>query len=230
VVELREAYHRITDNIAAAAKRSGRSPEDITLVAVTKFVPVERIIEAVELGVTQIGENRAQEFNDKYEKLRNLKIFFNFIGHLQLNKVKYIVSKASLIQSVDRLDLADKIQSLAKTLNIVQDVLIQVNIGDEPQKSGVAENELFSLLEKVSILTNVHIKGLMCVPPNLTAEETRPYFIRTKALFDQIKLKGIPNVDMQYLSMGMSGDYEAAIEEGANMVRIGSALFGQRIY
>ena len=219
---------QVRSRIAEAAERSGRKAEDIRLVAVTKFVEVERIKEAVEAGIEEVGENRAQELTDKFDFFRANGQRVHFIGHLQLNKVKYLVGRAELIQSADRFEAFAEISRIAANRGIEQDTLAEVNIGCEPQKSGVEPGDLPELLKRISDLPNIRVRGLMCIPPAAEAEEARGYFKRMRELFCDSKGLEIPNISMEILSMGMSGDYAAAVEEGATMVRVCSAIFGAR--
>ena len=219
---------RIRESILEAEAQAGRKAGSVRLIGVTKFKSIEEIRPALEAGLAEIGENRAQEFNDKFEFFSGFGVKKHFIGGLQLNKVKYLVGRADLIQSVDRLPLAAEINRLAVLRGVIQPVLIEVNIGAEEQKSGIAPEKLPELLETVSAMPGIAVKGLMCVPPAGSEDEARPYFAEMRELFE--KLRGFPagNVSMEELSMGMSGDYKAAISEGATMVRIGSAIFGPR--
>ncbi len=196
-----------------------------TLIAVSKTVSAEVVNHAAECGITYFGENYASELCDKYEFLNKSKIKLHFIGHLQTNKVKYIVDKVCMIQSVDSLRLASEINRQCAKLEKTMDVLIQVNIGNEAQKGGIDESGLFELVEEASKLPNIRIKGLMAIPP--FDEDPVPYFKQMKRLFDRLAADGY---DMQYLSMGMSGDYITAIENGANIVRVGTKIFGERDY
>ncbi len=221
-----ENYERIQDGIADACAASGRRTEDITLIAVTKFVPIERIAPALELGVRHVGENRAQELVQKLDFFKSRLCDIHFIGQLQTNKVKYIIGQVGLVQSVDRIQLVQELERQAAHLDVVQDILVQVNIGHEVQKGGIDEGNLVSFLGSMQDMPHIRVKGLMCVPPALDEEEAKPYFARMRTLFEQCK--SIPGVAMQHLSMGMSGDYKVAIREGATMVRVGSALFGAR--
>jgi len=220
-------YDRIREGIASACAASGRREQDVTLVAVTKFVPEERIAPALELGIRNVGENRAQELTQKLEFFKTHNCDIHFIGQLQTNKVKYIIGQVDLVQSVDRYQLAQELERQAGKLSIVQDILVQVNIGREPQKGGVVEEELSAFLEAVSDMPHLKVKGLMCVPPEAAEEEARRYFARMRRLWEACS--SLPGVEMRHLSMGMSGDYRAAVREGATMVRIGSALFGPRV-
>ena len=196
------------------------------LVCVTKTVETERINEAISAGATIIGENRIQEFEGKCEKL--LPCEKHFIGHLQTNKVRSAVEYFDVIQSVDSLKLATEIDKKAAEISKIQSVFLQVNIGDEPQKYGFGIDEIELNLERISSLKNICVTGLMCIPPYGTPEEARPYFREMKVLFDDFQQNNRDNADIHELSMGMSGDYRVAIEEGATMVRIGSAIFGSR--
>lgn len=215
--------------IAKAAAVSGRKPEDIKLVAVTKTLPPERIREAVALGITCVGENRVQEMLDKYQRLNDLPLEWHMIGHLQRNKVKYIIDKVTLIHSVDTIELAKEINKRAVQAGKRADVLLQVNVSGEESKFGMDPGGVYDFLEQARGLGNVHIRGLMTIAPYTdNPEETRPVFARLKAIFEEIKAAKPPGVDMDYLSMGMTGDYVTAIEEGANIVRIGTGIFGPR--
>lgn len=221
-----ENYKRICHNIQEA-KAKYRGPEDeITFMAVTKTVAPEAVNHAIGLGVTTLGENRVQEYLSKkefYDKRADVQ----FIGHLQTNKVKYILEDMSLIHSVDSLKLATEINRLAGNIQKVQNILIEVNIGDEDSKSGIAPNELDLLLEQISQLPNVRVKGLMTIPPATNDEKN---LARMEELFLRVKEQKLTYADMEILSMGMSGDYAMAIRHGSTLVRIGSSLFGARVY
>lgn len=227
-MSIRDNYLSVVENIASACAACGRSESDVTLITVTKFVDTERIAEAVAAGARHVGENRPQEFRDKLEFFRENGLDAHLIGQLQLNKVKYVVGNASLIQSVDRQELAAEISRLAEKHGIVQNVLVEVNIGGEAQKSGVPPEELKDFLSLISELPGIRVKGMMCVPPSVGEEEARRYFASMRRLFEDIASAHIPGVEMQELSMGMSGDYKSAIMEGATMVRVGTAIFGAR--
>lgn len=188
----------------------------------------ERIRLAHEAGANVFGESRAQELGEKMPMFEEFGADVHFIGQLQTNKVKYVIGNASLIQSVDRLELAKEISRLAVKAGITQDVLAEVNIGGEAQKGGIAPDELKDLISVISELPGIRVKGLMCVPPAVGEEEARRYFASMRRLFEDIASAGIPGVDMRELSMGMSGDYKSAIKEGATMVRVGTAIFGAR--
>jgi pyridoxal phosphate enzyme (YggS family) len=223
-----ENIKEIQHNIKLAAQKSGRRAEDILLLAVTKTVAPERIAKAIECGIKSIGENKAQELVSKYEALGK-ELDYHFIGHLQSNKVKYIADKVSLIHSVDSFSLAEEINKQAKKLNKILNILIEINIGGEISKSGLKPDEAEEILKKISVLESVKVKGLMTIPPfSQNFEETRQYFKRMFELFIDIRAKKLDNVSMDFLSMGMSMDYTLAIEEGSNIVRIGSSIFGER--
>ncbi|ADE36453.1 YggS family pyridoxal phosphate-dependent enzyme [Methanohalophilus mahii] len=201
---------------------------DKTLVCVTKTIEPERINEAIRAGATIIGENRVQEYEDKSEKI--LPCETHLIGHLQTNKVKRAVEYFDVIQSVDSLKVINNIDTRAGDIDKVQRVFLQVNIGNEPQKHGFRLDRIKEVINEIRSLQNIRVEGLMCIPPFVPAEQTRPYFQKMKALFDEMKQENGGNIDIQELSMGMSNDYMVAIEEGATMVRVGSAIFGERKY
>jgi PLP dependent protein len=218
----------VKERLAKAATRVGRDPEGVTLVAVTKTVPVERIREAIDAGQRVFGENRVQEAQTKVKAL-GPGVQWHLIGHLQRNKVKLVCDLFTMLHSVDRLSLAQDIDARAAQHGSVMPILIQVNIGDETTKSGMAASATLALAQQIAALPHVAIQGLMCVPPAVDlAEHARPYFVQLRSLAEQIARARIPNVAMSELSMGMSHDFEVAIEEGATMVRVGSAIFGAR--
>ncbi|AKB26274.1 pyridoxal phosphate enzyme, YggS family [Methanosarcina sp. MTP4] len=198
------------------------------LVCVTKTIEPERINEAIRAGAAIIGENRVQEYEDKCEDI--LPCETHLIGHLQTNKVKKAVDLFDLIQSVDSLKLIRNIDRRARDIDKVQKVFLQVNIGNESQKYGFGPGEIKNAIDEIHSLGNVRLEGLMCIPPFLPSEQTRPYFRKMKTLFDEMKQENRDNIDLRELSMGMSSDYMTAIEEGATMVRVGSAIFGERKY
>lgn len=222
-----ENIREVQAKISVSAKKVGRNPEEITLVAVSKTKPVELIKEAVKCGMTQLGENRVQEVLEKYEYVDGAQ--WHLIGHLQKNKVKYIVDKAVLIHSVDSVELAREIDKHAKKVGKIQDILIQVNISGEESKSGVEPENAEEICRQVAQLDNVKIKGFMTMAPREADEnELHRIFGGLKALMEEIKEKNIENVDLKELSMGMSGDYEIAVMEGATIVRVGTGIFGAR--
>lgn len=219
----------IEQKITVAAEKSGRKRDDVLLLAVSKTVEVPRIKEAVQLGLIDLGENKPQEINRKYFEIDNVK--WHQIGHLQTNKVKYIIDKVCLIHSLDSLKLAEEIQKRAEAKNITMDVLIEINIAGEEAKHGVPIEDAEKLVLETAKFKNIRVKGLMTVAPFVeNPEENRKYFKEMYKLFVDIKAKNYDNVNMAYLSMGMTNDYEIAIEEGANIVRIGTGLFGARNY
>lgn len=228
-MDIEQNLKNVEQRIAAAAKKSGRSREDIILVAVTKTHPADMMNEAIKAGVTDIGENKPQEVRDKYADV--LPVRWHLIGHLQTNKVKYIIDKCCMIHSVDSIKLMDEIEKQAKQHDVSMDILIQVNISGEETKSGITAEELDELLMHAGELERVKVRGLMTIAPKCEhQEEAAVHFRNMKMLFDETAKKVYKNVSMEYLSMGMSGDFEAAIECGSNMVRVGSAIFGARDY
>jgi pyridoxal phosphate enzyme (YggS family) len=221
----------IRQRIDRAARASGRKGSDIKLVAVTKTVGVDRIRQAVSHGITAVGENRVQELVEKYQQLEGLGLEWHMIGHLQTNKVKYIVDKVSLIHSVDRIELVSEIQKRAKAAARKVDVLIQINVSGEQSKFGISVEDALPFVEQVSRYDSLSVKGLMTIAPYAEhPEEIRPVFRRLKEIFERLKETNIAGVSMDYLSMGMTGDFELAIEEGANIVRVGTGIFGERRY
>ncbi len=222
-------FKEIKQNIAISAEKSGRKAENIIFLAATKTVEVERINYAISEGLEYIGENRVQEFLSKKDSL--LPCHKHFIGHLQTNKVKDIVPFVELIHSVDSVRLAKEISKQSAKLNKTTDILLEVNIGNEQSKSGFLAEETENAVREIAKLPNICVKGLMAIPPICeNAEDNRKYFSIMYKLFIDIRAKKIDNSSMDFLSMGMSDDYEVAISEGANIVRVGSALFGKRIY
>lgn len=224
-MSIHENIQSIKNRIENAARRSGRGSEDITLVAVTKNQPVSAIREVIDTGMSNIGENRVQEILPKHEAI-GATVNWHFIGHLQRNKVRYIIPFVYLIQSVDSIALAMEINKRAILLGKVQSILLEVNISGEASKYGVSPQEISAVVDELNGLKNIYIEGLMTMAPFVEdTERLRPYFAKMKELFDSLAEKRGPNIDMRYLSMGMTNDFEIAIEEGSNMVRIGTALF-----
>jgi len=222
--------NKVEENILAACKKSGRNREDITLIAVSKTKPVSLLNEAYAAGVRDFGENKVQEMCEKHEVM-DKDIRWHMIGHLQTNKVKYLIGKTALIHSVDSYKLACEIEKQAAKHNCIMDILIEVNIAEEESKFGLAEEEVLHLVKEVSKLPHVRIQGLMTVAPYVVdSEENRPFFRKIKQLSVDIDNQNIDNVSMNILSMGMTGDYMVAIEEGATMVRVGTGIFGERNY
>ena len=217
-------------NIQKACERAGRSRDEVTLIAVSKTKPVSDIYEVMETGIKDYGENKVQELCDKIETISE-PLNWHMIGHLQRNKVKYIVDKVRMIHSVDSLRLAQQISSEAVKKGVDVDILIEVNVAEEASKFGLSTEAVIQLAEDISKLPAVHIRGLMTVAPfTENPEDNRPYFRNLRQLAVDIARKNIDNVTMNELSMGMTGDYEVAIEEGATMVRVGTGIFGTRIY
>ncbi len=228
--DIKDNINEIKNNINMICNKNNMNKNDITLIAVTKTMNYENINCAIENGITDIGENKVQEVMDKYD-LINKNVNWHLIGHLQTNKVKYILDKVKLIHSVDSLPLAEEINKRAAKLGIIKDILIQVNVAMEATKYGISTEEVDSLIDQVSLLSNVRIKGLMTIAPLFDeVEKTRPIFRALREKRDEIVKNNISNVEMNYLSMGMTGDYSIAIEEGSNMIRVGTGIFGKRNY
>ena len=227
---LKDNLKTVEEHVQEACKRAGRSREEVTLIAVSKTKPVEMLQEIYGEGVRDFGENKVQELCDKIEQLPS-DIRWHMIGHLQRNKVKYIVGKGALIHSVDTYRLAEEINIQAKKRGIIVPILVEVNIAGEKTKFGTTAEDAMLLVEEISKLENVRIKGLMTIAPFVeNPEDNRLYFRKIKQLSVDITNKNIDNVSMEILSMGMTGDYEVAIEEGATMVRVGTGIFGARNY
>lgn len=216
--------------VRAAAERSGRSLEDIKVIAVTKTVDVARINDVYEYGLRDMGENRVQELLEKYDKLPS-DIKWHLIGHLQTNKVKYIADKVEMIHSVDSIELAKEIDKRAARLQRKVNILLQVNVSGEETKFGISPDQVDEYISELSRMENISIKGLMTIAPYAQdPQDVRPVFRKLYNIYIDIKSKRYDNVSMDYLSMGMSNDFEVAIEEGANIVRIGTSIFGKRDY
>ena len=227
---LKENLKTVEERIQSACKKAGRKREEITLIAVSKTKPPHMLQEAYDLGVRIFGENKVQEIREKYEVLPK-DIDWHMIGHLQRNKVKYIVGKVELIHSVDTYRLAEEINIQAKKQNVIVPILVEVNIAHEESKFGISAEDAILLVEEISKLENIRIKGLMTIAPYVeNPEDNRLYFRKIKQLSVDITNKNIDNVFMEILSMGMTGDYMVAIEEGATMVRVGTGIFGERNY
>ena len=225
-----ENYREVDRRVGEACARSGRNRKEVTLIAVSKTKPVELIREAMDAGADVFGENKVQELCDKYEQLPKT-LHWHLIGHLQRNKVKYIVDKVDLIHSVDSMRLAEEISKEAEKKQTDVKVLIEVNVAQEESKFGVSVDETEELVREIAKLPRKHVLGLMTIAPNVSdPEENRPVFRTLKKLAVDIKMKNIDNVRMDVLSMGMTGDYQVAIEEGATMVRVGTGIFGERNY
>ena len=230
MADIEKNLETVRSNIKKAAERAGRNPQDITLITVTKNFDVSCINRAIDCGIKDAGENRVQEMLSKIDTVK-APLNWHVIGHLQTNKVKYIVDKVKMIHSVDTVKLLKEISKEAKKHSVNCDVLLEVNIAGEESKFGLNPATVYEMVEEGKNLDNICIRGLMTVAPYVEdPNENRPYFKQMYELFQSIKETQSGHMDMQYLSMGMSGDYEVAIEEGANMVRVGSAIFGKRDY
>ncbi len=225
---IRENIESINGRIREAALRAGRNPQEIKLVAVSKTVDTERINEAFKCGVTEFGENRVQELCEKYDIL-DIKCNWHLIGHLQTNKVKYIIDRVSMIHSLDSMELATEIQKRAEKTGKIVNVLVQVNVSSEESKFGINPGNVLQFLREVARMGNIKVKGLMTIAPlTQKPEDIRWVFAGLRKLYIDIKQENIDNIDMECLSMGMSNDFEVAIEEGSTMIRVGTALFGKR--
>lgn len=225
-----ENYRYVKEQVEACAINCGRDPKDITLIAVSKTKPLSDMEQLIQIGVTEFGENKVQELCEKYETVSK-PVHFHLIGHLQTNKVKYVVDKSCLIHSVDSLKLANEIQKEAAKKQITAQILIEVNVAQEASKFGLHVEEVLPFVEQIATYPNIHVNGLMTIAPFVEdPEENRNYFRALKQLSLDITSKNIDNIDMNVLSMGMTNDYRVAIEEGATMVRVGTAIFGTRNY
>lgn len=225
-----ENINEVRKNMEEACRVSGRNPEEVSLIAVSKTKPIPMLQEAYDAGCRDFGENKVQEIMDKIDRLPS-DIRWHMIGHLQTNKVKYIVGKVFLIHSVDSLHLAKAISKEAVKQNTTVNILIEVNVAKEDTKYGAMAEDTVSLVEKIALLPGISVKGLMTIAPYVeNPQENRQYFVKLKQLAVDIKSKNIDNVHMDILSMGMTGDYMVAIEEGATYVRVGTGIFGERQY
>ena len=229
-INIKDNLDIVEEKILNACKKSGRSRDEVTLIAVSKTKPVEMLRECMANGIRVFGENKAQELRDKQAVITE-PLSWNFIGHLQRNKVKYVVGNVDLIHSVDSYKLACAINEESVKKGVISDILIEVNMADEESKFGVTKENAEDLIVQISQLSNIRIKGLMTIAPYVSnPEDNRVYFAGLKKLLVDINSKNIDNVNMNVLSMGMTGDYEVAIEEGATMVRVGTGIFGARYY
>lgn len=227
---LKENLTKVEENIQKACDKAGRKRSEVTLIAVSKTKPVEMLQEIYDEGIREFGENKVQEMCEKME-LMPQDIKWNMIGHLQTNKVKYIIGKTSLIHSVDSLKLAEEIQKQAVRHDVTADILVEVNIANEESKFGISKDETIQMVRDIAKLDHLKIKGLMTIAPFVeNPEDNRLYFREIKQLSVDINNQNIDNVSMDVLSMGMTGDYMVAIEEGATMVRVGTGIFGERNY
>ena len=227
---VKENLEAVERRVAAACVRAGRSRDEVTLIAVSKTKPVELIRQVMAEGVVDFGENKVQEMCGKMEEIQE-PLRWHLIGHLQRNKVKYVVDRAFLIHSVDSLRLAEEIEKEAAKRDLTCPILVEINIGDEESKTGTQKEEAVELVKQIAALPHVKVRGLMCVPPFADdPEDSRGYFRQLRALQEEIRALELPGVEMKELSMGMTGDFEVAIEEGATFVRVGTAIFGERDY
>ena len=229
-MDIKSNLTEVEEKIVNACKKAGRDRNEVKLIAVSKTKPVEILQEAYDENIRYFGENKVQELSNKIPKLPS-DIKWHFIGHLQRNKVKYIIGKVDLIHSVDSLRLAKQIDEDSKKNNLISNILIQVNVSNEPTKFGTSNDKVFELIKAVSELENIRVKGLMTIAPATNnPEECRVYFKKLKELSMEIEKLNLTNVEMKELSMGMTGDYEIAIEEGATLIRVGTGIFGERVY
>ena len=227
---LAENLQNVEERIQAACARANRDRNEVTLIAVSKTKPVSMLEEVYAEGIRCFGENKVQELTEKHDKLPS-DVKWHMIGHLQRNKVKYIVDKVDLIHSVDSVRLAETIEQEAAKKDVIVPVLVEVNVAEEDSKFGLKVNEVLSIIEEISKFPHIRIKGLMTIAPYVeNPEENRPVFARLRKLSVDIAEKNIDNVSVEILSMGMTNDYEIAIEEGATMVRVGTGIFGERNY
>ena len=221
-------YAEVKSRMEAACVRAGRDPKEVTLIAVSKTKPVSMLMEAYEAGARTFGENKVQEITEKFPQMPE-DTKFHMIGHLQTNKVGQVIEKAVLIHSVDSVHLAEKIEKEAAKRNMVKEILLEVNVAEEDSKFGLKMEEVIPTLEIIKTFPHVCVKGLMTIAPFVEdAEENRKYFKELYQLYVDIKTKNIDNGTMSVLSMGMTGDYEVAVEEGATMIRVGTGIFGSR--
>ncbi len=223
---IKENIEKILSKIKNSAQKCGRDPDSVKLVAVSKTFPAELVIEAVNAGLKDFGENYVQDFLTKYDKLEKYQVKWHFIGHVQTNKVKYIYDKISLLHTLDSVKLAEKLNKKLTEVNRILNALIQINIGREPNKYGIFEEEVETFLEQMEKYKHINITGFMTIPPFFEKkEEVRPLFAKMRMLLEKFSTY---NENLKELSMGMSHDFDIAIEEGATIIRIGTAIFGER--
>lgn len=231
MTRIKENIRDVEEKIQAACDRVGRKREEVTLIAVSKTMPVEDLREAYLHGLRVFGENKVQELVRKYEELKSDGIEWHMIGHLQANKVKYLPEIASLIHSVDSLKLAEEIQRIGEKSSKTMDILVQINLSLEDSKFGITKDEAEDFIKRLSAYSKLRVRGLMTVPPFVEEpEDNRQYFRELRKIMVDLNAKNIDNIDMNILSMGMTGDYEVAIEEGATHIRVGTGIFGERSY
>jgi pyridoxal phosphate enzyme (YggS family) len=227
-MDIKANIESIRERAAQALSGTGMTIDDITIIAVTKTINAEMIQKAVDLGITDIGENRVQELTKKFGVV-NGDVRWHMIGSLQRNKVKHIIDKTALIHSLDSLRLAVEINKQAANINRIMPVLVQVNIGKEATKSGIYPEGINELIDGLTGFDNIKVLGLMAIPPNIPdKEQVRPFFAEMRNIFERLQKQRYPNIEMRYLSMGMTHDFEIALQEGANIIRIGTGLFGTR--
>lgn len=221
-------YAEVKERMEAACRRAGRDPKEVTLISVSKTKPVSMLLEAYEAGSRDFGENKVQEITEKFPQMPE-DAKFHMIGHLQTNKVGQVIEKAVLIHSVDSVHLAEKIEKEAAKKNLVKDILLEVNVAEEESKFGLSVQEVIPTLEVIRTFPHIRVKGLMTIAPYVeNPEENRKHFKELYQLYVDIKTKNIDNGTMSVLSMGMTGDFEVAVEEGATMIRVGTGIFGSR--
>ena len=229
-IYIKENIKALRKRVFDAAAKCGRKAEDIRIIAVSKTIDIERIRVAVDEGIPDLGENRVQELTEKYDIIDRA-CNWHLIGHLQTNKVKYIIDKVSMIHSVDRIELAEEIQKHAQKAGRIIDVLVQVNVAGEETKFGISPDKAMEFVRLLAGFSNLKVKGLMTIAPLVNnQEEVRGVFRKLRKIFIDINEENIDNISMECLSMGMSNDFEVAIEEGANIIRVGTAIFGKRHY
>ncbi len=227
---LKANYETVYNNLLKACKKVGRDPNEVTIIAVSKTKPLSMIEDAIAVGMDTFGENKPQDIRDKTKEVSE-KVHWHMIGRLQSNKIKYVIESCDLIHSVDSVSLIEKLNNEALKRNIHINVLLQVNISNEESKNGFTISKLYSSLNSISTISNVHVEGLMTIPPFVeNQEENRAIFKKLKEVFIDIKSKNIDNINMNALSMGMTNDYVVAIEEGATYIRVGTGIFGVRNY
>lgn len=230
-MNIKENIDSILKKVDSACKKAGRDPNDITVIAVSKTVDSIRAKEAVEAGIINLGENRVQELTKKYQELQYTDVKWHMIGHLQKNKVKYIIDKAVLIHSVESLSLAEEINKRAIQNNLISNILLELNIGEEDSKFGISQENVYDFVKNMEQFESIKVLGLMTVAPFCeNPEDVRWVFKKMKNIYDKISTLNLKNTEMKYLSMGMTNDFEIAIEEGSNIIRIGTAIFGARKY
>lgn len=227
---LQKNIEDVLNRVKDAASISNQNPQEVELIAVTKTIDVDIIKQAIDLGITNVAENKVQELVRKYEEIGPV-VKWHLIGHLQRNKVKYIIDKVDLIHSLDSYRLAEEISKRAEGIDRIMECLLQVNVSGEETKYGIDPKDVIHILKEISSLENIKIVGLMTMAPHVEdQEDTRQYFKALKSISEEIDKIDLQNVEMTYLSMGMSNDFEIAVQEGANLIRVGSSIFGERDY